>query len=998
LTTFARRDAGHAPGGRPSCLPDLSPARAAGRYLAVRAAAAARPTGKAAVACGRLLTRRTAAVILTLAPAARAVPPGPARLAPGQTVEEPPDRAATPQPAQAPSVGVTRTASGMRVTDKRSAAVRAAAAGPAKPAGTDAGQAPPPARARRPARLSRAAAALWFTALGLLIRAGRRTPLPAAPNTDLGRYAWDHAACRQVLMDKPARPGSLAELIALAADEQAGDWRGPVLWWVKRRVGQAELVSFIQAELVRKPGSTIASRRMILLLRLAGYAAAALPDSDARDVASTALAFSRKPVDPYGDSGLTLAARSAVTILLEQRPELDSILTGTLELQAGQAKMQPGQPLPVEARLLAFAIRDRSRDFGAALASVAASARFGPEQMLAAARLADAPIARPARIRRAPRAWGSAQPAVTAAARLLPWLAPVAVAAAAGAATHLLHWAPAPAVVSLGDSIALLTLLAAVHVFTVQLSASRLPGVIARSAGHPWQLFLSYSAALTLLVLSVYQPHKAWAAAVSWSALAVLAVFAAGVVPAMFRLLRRTDAGRAAQGYVARTLPAARAAGRRLGRIQARTAEIRETLDADPGVRVSVDAFAGEWSQVVAARHRGFFIPRKASLRRLLASGAFSGGMRMRVFAGPGTIVDAGADMVSLIPARDQTVSRALARQAQRALRTRASRQVEDVATGAVALTQMALDLEDAGDTGTAGTVAQSVVHLVTEHVAAARQARTRMFRLQQQRSAAADLPGIGEADEATARARDDSPAPVVPALRDSLRVAVRGRFEGSRHVLNVPAVITRQLLSGSGRADSAVAMVTSWVPVEASELAPRPRSAAEMLRIAGLRALELGDSTAFGQVLGHLDKLSGSGAGRRDAIDITAMLAATACRFDARLAVRATDRAVAQIPDGPAGDASAAAEAAWLRGTVLWRTGAAGLACGAMSVAAHAAHKAFELQLQDIIRKMMASNREMTSGEAGRSELHGGYLGDQAESALTSFGTFLHDTTPVFT
>lgn len=83
--------------------------------------------------------------------------------------------------------------------------------------------------------------------------------------------------------------------------------------------------------------------------------------------------------------------------------------------------------------------------------------------------------------------------------------------------------------------------------------------------------------------------------------------------------------------------------------------------------------------------------------------------------------------------------------------------------------------------------------------------------------------------------------------------------------MLNVPAVITRQLLSGSGRADSAVAMVTSSVPVGASEPASRPRSAAEMLRIAGLRALELGDSTAFGQVLGQLDKLSGSGAGHRD-------------------------------------------------------------------------------------------------------------------------------------
>ncbi|HEX3957320.1 MAG TPA: hypothetical protein VHZ03_11900 [Trebonia sp.] len=576
----------------------------------------------------------------------------------------------------------------------------------------------------------------------------------------------------------------------------------------------------------------------------------------------------------------------------------------------------------------------------------------------------------------------------------------MAVAAGAGTATHILHWAPGPAAVSLGDSIGLLALLAAVHVFTVQLSASRLPGVIARSAGHPWELFLSYSSALALLVLSVFPVHAAWlAAASSWSALAALALFSAGVVPAMFRLMRRTDAGRAAQGYVTRTLPAARAAGRRLGRIQAGAVEMRETLDADPGVRVSVDAVTGEWSQVVAARRRGFFVPRKAGLRRLLAGSAFGGGMRMRVFSGPGTIVDAGEDMASLIPARDQTVTSALARQAGRTLRTRTSRQVEDVATGAVALTQMALDLEDAGDIGTARTVAQSVVRLVTEHVAAARKARTQMFRRQEQRAAAAaaDLPGISQPDEANARVRDNSPVPVTPALRDALRIAVRGRFEGSRSLLNVPAIVTRQLLSGSGRGESAVTMVTFSIPDEARESATSSRGAAEMLRIAGIRALELNDPMAFEQVLGQLDKFSAAGPGRRDEIDITAMLASTACRFDTRLAVRATDRAIAQIPAGQAGNATATVQEALLRGTVLWRTGAAGLACGAMSVAVHAARKAFELQIQDTVRTM-ASKQELITGEATRSDIHGGYLGDQAKEALARFGTFLNDTTSVFT
>lgn len=967
----------------------------------MRATGAARPAASFTTAGLRLLARGAAAVIMMLASLAEAVRLMRSRPAQGQPTGEQEAMLAAPRPptAQAPPAEVTVTASGIRITDKRGAAARLAAAGPVQPAAAAPTQARVQAasrKARQPSRLRCLAAALCFTALGMLIRAGRWTPLPESPDVEVGRCAWRQGACRRVLRDKPARPGDLAELVGLAADEKAGDWRGPVLGWARRCVGSAELTSFIQAELVRTPCAAVPGRRLTLLFHLAGYAAAALPDADAREVVRTALACSRKQVNPYGDSSLVLTARSAVAVLLEQRPELDDILIRALELQAGTAQMQPGQPLPVEARLLAFAIRNRTRDFGVALTRAAASARFGPEQMQAAARLADAPIARPARIRQAPRAWGPAQPAVSAAAHFLPWLAPVAVAVAAGAVTHLLHWTAAPAVVSLGDSIALLTLLAAVHVFTVQLSASRLPGVIARSAGHPWELFLSYSAALTLLVLSVFRAHSPWlTAAASWSALAALAAFSAGVVPAMFRLLRRTDAGQAAQGYVARVLPAARAAGRQLGRFQARAVEMREALDADPGVRVSLDAFAGEWSQAISARRRGFFMPRKAALRRMLASSAFGGGMRMRVFAGPGTIVDAGEDMASLIPARNQTVSSALARRARRTLRTRGSRRVEDVATGAVALTQMALDLEDAGDIGTAGTVAQSVVHLVTEHVAAARETRTHAFRHQEQRAAAAvsAMPGIRQVNEASTRARDNSPVPVTPALRDSLRIAVRGRFEGRRNLINVPADITRQLLSCSGRAESAVTMATFAVPDEAQG----SRRAAEMLRIAGLRALELNDTMAFEQVLSQLDKFSRAGSACRAEIDITAMLASTACRFDARLAVRATDRAITQIPVAQASDADAAAQAAWLQGTVLWRTGAAGLASGAMSVAVHAAHKAFDLQVQDTVRKM-AANQELLTGEAGRSDLHGGYLGDQAEDSLSSFGTFLRDNTSVFT
>lgn len=276
--------------------------------------------------------------------------------------------------------------------------------------------------------------------------------------------------------------------------------------------------------------------------------------------------------------------------------------------------------------------------------------------------------------------------------------------------------------------------------------------------------------------------------------------------------------------------------------------------------------------------------------------------------------------MVALIPVRDQTITRSLARRSGRTLRTRSCSRVEDVATGAVALTQMALDLANAGDIGTARTVTQNVVRLVAEHTAAARRARTQMFRRQElrARAAAGGLRSAVQATQASVRARDTSIVPVVPALRDSLRIAVRGRLESRKDLFNVPGTVIEQLLSSSGQAEVAVSMVTFSVPTEAESIAGSS-AAAELLRIAGVRALELRDSTAFEQILDQLGRQSSSGAEPGDAVEVTGVLAATACRFDVRLARRAIDRALGRIAVNPADEASAAALAARRRLIVLW-------------------------------------------------------------------------------
>jgi hypothetical protein len=982
------------------------------RCWAARGAAHTRRARRFAIVSYRRLAWGAAATLLMLAaPAAfrwlTRIHRSPVGLAtqPGTAPDEKPPLAAPPNDQSvAPPEKVTVTPAGVRIVDRRKVPGRLVTA---EQRGAEAADEPAQRQAaeetRRAAWWRRAAGkaydALWFPMLGKLIRAGRRTPLPVVSDADLGRYAWRQAACRQLLRDKPGRAGYPSELIALAADETAGDWRLPVVWWVKRHVPPAEFTRLVQIELVGPGHAALADRRLTLLLRLAGQAAAALPDGDARAVIRTALACARKPVDPYSGNELTLVSRSVVSVLLEQRPELDDVVLRILELQAGESRMGPDVPLPVEARLLAFAIRDRTPDFGGALSRAAVRAGLGPAQLEAAARLADAPLARPPHLHAAKRTPAPLAAAGLIIARGLPWLAPVAVAAGVGAATHLARWAPAHTEIALGDSIALLVVLATVNVFTVQLSASRLPGVVARSAGQPWELFSSYSAVLTLLGLSAFRARAAWlVAASSWAALAALLLFSASLLAAMFRLLRRTDAGRAAGGYVARTLPMARAAGRRLGRIQANAVEMREALETVPAVRTSPDAVAGEWSQNIAARTRGFFMPSRARMRRLLAHDAFVEGMLLRVLAGLGTIIGRGEDIASLIPARDQTITRALARQAGRTLRTRSCRRVEDVATGAVALTQMAIDLANAGDIGTARTVTQNVARLVAEHTAAARRARTQAFQRQALRASAAASGGLrstAQSAQASMRARDTEFVPVIPALRDSLRVAVRGRLESRQDLFNVPEAVIEPLLSSSGPAEAAVIMLTASVPTDADQANAGPGAAAELLRIAGIRALELRNSTAFGQVLDRLDRLSRSAAETSDAPEVTGVLAASACRFDVRLSQRAIDHALGQLAASPADAANVTSLAPLRRLIILWRAGAAGLACGAISVAVYAAQRLFQLGEQDSLDSMV-SDQGLVAREALRSNLRGGYLGDQAEDALANFGTFLKSLAPV--
>jgi hypothetical protein len=458
-------------------------------------------------------------------------------------------------------------------------------------------------------------------------------------------------------------------------------------------------------------------------------------------------------------------------------------------------------------------------------------------------------------------------------------------------------------------------------------------------------------------------------------------------------LLRRVDSGRAAAGYVAATRSRTRAAGRHLGRVQARAIEMREALGTIPAVNLATSAIAGEWSSNIIVRSRGLFMPSRVGMRRLVGSEAFSVGMRLRIIAGFGTIVRRGEIIASLAPAKNQTVDRGLIKHVHKRLRTRSSRQIEDVATGAVALTHLAIKLAEEGDSGTAHEVAQSAVRLVTGHVVETREARIKEFQQQMLRSQMIGIGGFRTAVQSTQakmRARDNELVPVIPALRECLRIAVRKKLDSSGDLFEVHERIIQPLLSSCGEAEAAIEILTFAIPTDPKKTSAGSGPMTELLRYAGVRALELRSSNSFDRVIDQLDRLARNSDSTGDAVEVTSVLAATACRFDVRLATQAINRALIQIQAN-----ESESKAVGLRIYALWRVGAAGLTCGALSVAVHVARRLVEHGEQNVLISL-ASNEEMTAMEAFRSNLRDGYLGEQGIDALKGFGRFFAGLVPM--
>jgi len=210
------------------------------------------------------------------------------------------------------------------------------------------------------------------------------------------------------------------------------------------------------------------------------------------------------------------------------------------------------------------------------------------------------------------------------------------------------------------------------------------------------------------------------------------------------------------------------------------------------------------------------------------------GGPPGRVPAGPGHVAEQPVGPAGRSGRRDD--ARAASREAAGILRELAAARPDAAGRLAGSLSNLATGLASVGRPEDALAANEETVTIRRKLAAG----RPDVFRPDLAKSltnlaAVADgLRSTAQAAQAGARARDLSIVPVVPALRDSLRIAVRGRLESRKNLFNVPATVIEQLLSSSGQADTAVSMVTFSVPAEASESAAGSSVAAELLRDPG--------------------------------------------------------------------------------------------------------------------------------------------------------------------
>lgn len=809
---------------------------------------------------------------------------------------------------------------------------------------------------------------------------------------ELGRAVWTYPVVRRMV--RGAEPdGSDFDAILQLVDDLGPDWRLPTFSWFKNRMDIGVRSALVVDAFLGVDIQTASDNRQSLLIRLVGSSAGALTAVQASTIADQLLSIASQPVDPYAQSHRQMLSRRALVTLLSERDDLDDrFLQGGLA-PAGAAISGQMQRTPLPIELFATALRSRPVDYESRLIRAVESMQGSTDELEDLAQIATAERASgTARIDRNPR---SVPGLPESARRILLVSLPPVVAAVAMVIVNRVGPSKVPKDIGLANSIALLALLATVHVFTVQLSAQRLPGVISATASQPKTLFPCYASVLTLVVLAVPKVEEGISSSErAWAESVVLVLFVCTLLPTMFTVLSRTDEGRAASGFVRSRRRSVQKAGKRFGRTQTRAHTDRRILDSLPAVTISVDPWIDDWSLQLRAKRRGYVRLRRRSMLRLLVQPAFRAGTRLRVTRSPGVVAGAGELIATVIPAPGQQISRKAHNAAVGGLAVASSSKDESVATSAVALVELSLSLATRGDTGTAQVVAQSLTELLGDYLEASDRSRRKGAELSLCRQLAVDgeIVKWRRADRSRVKtASSEDLTYVFVAMRDTIRSVVVGGLGTRDSMFDVSESLVRPLLRRANVVECGPSMLSAAVLSNFSPALHDRSRATDMIAIAAERALELGSKGEFAQALDRIPLPSvDSVAFPRVELEALGRIGMLSCRVGtdtSKLVVEGIERLLKQAhgPVVETVDQLAVVSA-------LWRVGAAALIFQQPTTAI-AVLRVLEKYVPPAAALYFMESEARLKTEYLRMRIEGSYLGDDPDVALRRFANFAEKT-----
>lgn len=559
-------------------------------------------------------------------------------------------------------------------------------------------------------------------------------------------------------------------------------------------------------------------QRTLAALRLVARVPRLILPEHRRPLFERCLRIAAHEINPYHQPGLAIEARLAAARLLEANPDLDELALTAIP---------QGGPIDDHVRvILTSAIVGRTAARTELFGSVLRRWRPQERDALGFAEECDsyASAADPTTIA-SKRRFERFRRGVVRTGRTIvpPLLGPLSVAAAVIVFHLNRHWHHNVAI-TLTDALAALGILVAVHVVSAELAATRLSGLIARWTSSPLTLIAAYSSALTLLLESVARGHSTHLTRITTrAALFTLAAFVVSLVIVLAQLVRRTDPANAASAFVRSRRDAYAAAGRRFGRLQRASLEIREVASTLPFVSLVPAITRVERHAELRAATPGLLIPSAPRLRRLGRSLRWRNEtVRLQLLNRPATSVAAGEPIAAIVPRPDATVERNDLRQARKILRSGKPRRVHETGEAAVLLLNILADQAQHGDEQTAVRVEEALIDLLDHHLRGVREQR----------------PEPGKAVTA------DHALPAIPAIvavtRRAARLAVAREERAVREAI---IGATRRLLRIGEEGDGVPSLVVGALLYETRDSF---QGLATLLWEAGVRAVETHDPSAL--------------------------------------------------------------------------------------------------------------------------------------------------------